>query len=312
MSVATDERVNVKARIIDGTAIGKAIRQELVAEVEALKAHGIVPGLTVVIVGEDPASQVYVRMKGRAATELGMKSETIRLPATTPEAELLALVDRLNADPTVHGILVQSPLPKPLSFERVVNRLDPAKDVDGFHPVNVGKVVRGDRDAFRPCTPAGVIELIRRSGTETKGARAVVVGRSMIVGRPVANMLLQDVPGGNATVTICHTKTKDLPSITREAEILIVAAGRPEVVTGDMIRPGATVIDVGVNRVDDPALKKGYRLVGDVKFSEAVLVAGAISPVPGGVGPMTIALLMKNTVQAAQPPHPPQRSRQRA
>ena len=304
MSVATDERVNVKARIIDGNAIGKAIRQELVAEVAALKAKGIVPGLTVVIVGEDPASQVYVRMKGKAATELGMKSETIRLPATIPEADLLALVDRLNADPTVHGILVQAPLPKPLSFERVVNQLDPAKDVDGFHPVNVGKVVRGDRDAFRPCTPAGVIELIQRSGTETKGARAVVVGRSMIVGRPVANMLLQDVPGGNATVTICHTKTKDLPQITREAEILIVAAGRPEVVTGDMIRPGATVIDVGVNRVDDPSSAKGYRLVGDVKFSEAVEVAGAITPVPGGVGPMTIALLMKNTVQAAQPPRP--------
>jgi len=304
VSVATDERVNVKARIIDGNAIGKAIRQELVAEVAALKAKGIVPGLTVVIVGEDPASQVYVRMKGKAATELGMKSETIRLPATIPEADLLALVDRLNADPTVHGILVQAPLPKPLSFERVVNQLDPAKDVDGFHPVNVGKVVRGDRDAFRPCTPAGVIELIQRSGTETKGARAVVMGRSMIVGRPVANMLLQDVPGGNATVTICHTKTKDLPQITREAEILIVAAGRPEVVTGDMIRPGATVIDVGVNRVDDPSAEKGYRLVGDVKFSEAVEVAGAITPVPGGVGPMTIALLMKNTVQAAQPPRP--------
>jgi methylenetetrahydrofolate dehydrogenase (NADP+)/methenyltetrahydrofolate cyclohydrolase len=302
VSVATDERVNVKARIIDGNAIGKAIRQGLVAEVAALKAKGVVPGLTVVIVGEDPASQVYVRMKGRAATALGMKSETIRLPATTPEAELLALVDRLNADPTVHGILVQSPLPKPLSFERVVNQLDPAKDVDGFHPVNVGKVVRGDRDAFRPCTPAGVIELLQRSGTETKGARAVVVGRSLIVGRPVANMLLQDVPGGNATVTICHTKTKDLPKITREAEILIVAAGRPEVVTGDMIRPGATVIDVGVNRVDDPSSKKGYRLVGDVKFSEAVEVAGAITPVPGGVGPMTIAMLMKNTVQAATPP----------
>jgi len=197
VSVATDERVNVKARIIDGNAIGKAIRQELVAEVAALKAKGIVPGLTVVIVGEDPASQVYVRMKGKAATELGMKSETIRLPATIPEADLLALVDRLNADPTVHGILVQAPLPKPLSFERVVNQLDPAKDVDGFHPVNVGKVVRGDRDAFRPCTPAGVIELIQRSGTETKGARAVVMGRSMIVGRPVANMLLQDVPGSS-------------------------------------------------------------------------------------------------------------------
>jgi methylenetetrahydrofolate dehydrogenase (NADP+)/methenyltetrahydrofolate cyclohydrolase len=290
----------MSARVIDGTAIGRAIREELRAEVTALRDRGVTPGLTVVIVGEDPASQVYVRMKGKAATELGMHSDTIRLPATTSEDELLALVDRLNADRAVHGILVQSPLPKGLNFERVVNRLDPAKDVDGFHPVNVGKVVRGDRDAFRPCTPAGVIELIVRSGTDTKGARAVVVGRSMIVGRPVANMLLQDVPGGNATVTVCHTKTRDLARQTREGEILIVAAGRAQVVTGEMIRPGATVIDVGVNRVDDPASEKGYRLVGDVNFAEASEVAGAITPVPGGVGPMTIALLMKNTVQAAR------------
>jgi len=290
----------VSARIIDGTAIGKAIREELQSDVAELARRGVVPGLTVVIVGEDPASQVYVRMKGKAATELGMKSDTIRLPATTRQEELLALVDRLNADTTVHGILVQSPLPKPLNFESVVNRLSPEKDVDGFHPVNVGKVVRGDREAFRPCTPAGVIELITRSGFETKGARAVVVGRSMIVGRPVANMLLQDVPGGNATVTICHTKTKDLPSITRGAELLVVAAGRAEVVGGDMIRPGATVIDVGVNRVDDPSESKGYRLTGDVNFAEAAEIAGAITPVPGGVGPMTIAMLMKNTVQAAR------------
>jgi len=290
----------VSARIIDGTAIGKAIREELKSDVAELARRGVVPGLTVVIVGEDPASQVYVRMKGKAATELGMKSDTVRLPATTRQEELLALVDRLNADTTVHGILVQSPLPKPLNFESVVNRLSPEKDVDGFHPVNVGKVVRGDREAFRPCTPAGVIELITRSGFETKGARAVVVGRSMIVGRPVANMLLQDVPGGNATVTICHTKTKDLPSITRGAELLVVAAGRAEVVGGDMIRPGATVIDVGVNRVDDPSESKGYRLTGDVNFAEAAEIAGAITPVPGGVGPMTIAMLMKNTVQAAR------------
>ena len=290
----------MSARIIDGTAIGKAIREELQSDVAELARRGVVPGLTVVIVGEDPASQVYVRMKGKAATELGMKSDTIRLPATTRQEELLALVDRLNADTTVHGILVQSPLPKPLNFESVVNRLSPEKDVDGFHPVNVGKVVRGDREAFRPCTPAGVIELITRSGFETKGARAVVVGRSMIVGRPVANMLLQDVPGGNATVTICHTKTKDLPSITRGAELLVVAAGRAEVVGGDMIRPGATVIDVGVNRVDDPSESKGYRLTGDVNFAEAAEIAGAITPVPGGVGPMTIAMLMKNTVQAAR------------
>ena len=287
------------ARLIDGVAIGKAIRDELKADVAALRERGVTPGLTVVIVGEDPASQVYVRMKGKAADELGMKSETLRLAGSTTEAELIALVDRLNADPAVHGILVQSPLPKPLNFDHVVNRISPAKDVDGFHPVNVGLVVRGDRSAFRPCTPAGVIELLMRSGVETKGARAVVVGRSMIVGRPVANMLLQDIPGGNATVTICHTKTKDLARYTKDAEILIVAAGRPEVITGDMIRPGAVVIDVGVNRVDAPGTEKGYRLTGDVNFAEAKKVASAITPVPGGVGPMTIAMLMKNTVQAA-------------
>jgi methylenetetrahydrofolate dehydrogenase (NADP+) / methenyltetrahydrofolate cyclohydrolase len=290
----------VSARIIDGAAIGKAIREELKSDVAALAAKGVVPGLTVVIVGEDPASQVYVRMKGRAADELGMKSDTIRLAPDTSEIALLALVDRLNADATVHGILVQSPLPKPLSFDKVVNRMSPAKDVDGFHPVNIGRVVRGDRGAFRPCTPAGVIELLMRSGVETKGARTVVVGRSMIVGRPVANMLLQDAPGGNATVTICHTKTRDLARHTREAEILVVAAGRPEVITGDMVRPGAVVIDVGVNRVDDPSAKHGYRLVGDVNFAQAREVASAITPVPGGVGPMTIALLMRNTVQAAR------------
>ena len=288
------------ARIIDGVAVGKSLREDLKPQVAELKAKGITPGLTVVIVGEDPASQVYVRTKGKAADELGMKSDTIRLPATISEGELLALVDKLNADKTVHGILVQSPLPKAINFDRVVNRISPAKDVDGFHPVNVGKVVRGDRDAFRPCTPAGVIELLKRSGTETKGARAVVVGRSMIVGRPVANMLLQDTEGGNCTVTICHTKTKDMAKHTREAEILIVAAGRPEVITGDMIRPGAVVIDVGVNRVDDASTEKGYRLTGDVNFAQAKEVASAITPVPGGVGPMTIAMLMANTVQAAR------------
>ncbi len=289
----------MSAKIIDGNAIGKSIREELKSEVAALIAKGVRPGLTVVIVGEDPASQVYVRMKGKAADELGMKSDTIRLPATTSEADLLALVDKLNADRSVHGILVQSPLPKHMNFDRVVNRMSPDKDVDGFHPANVGRVVRGDRVAFRPCTPAGVIELLMRSGAETKGAHAVVVGRSMIVGRPVANMLLQDVPGGNATVTICHTKTKDLASYTKRADILVVAAGRPEVVGGDMIKPGATVIDVGVNRVDDTS-EKGYHLTGDVNFKEASEIAGAITPVPGGVGPMTIAMLMKNTVQAAR------------
>ena len=291
----------MSARIIDGVAVGKSIRDELKSEVADMIGRGIRPGLTVVIVGEDPASHVYVRMKGKAADELGMKSDTIRLPAETPEAELLALVDKLNADPTVHGILVQMPLPKHMNSERVIMRLNPAKDVDGFHPVNVGKVVIGEKGAFRPCTPAGVVELLKRSGTDPRGKHAVVVGRSMIVGRPVANMLLQDVPGGNATVTICHTKTQDLKSFTRTADILVVAAGRPEVIRGDMIMPGAVVIDVGVNRVDAPGTEKGYRLTGDVHFAEASEVASAITPVPGGVGPMTIAMLMSNTVQAARP-----------
>jgi methylenetetrahydrofolate dehydrogenase (NADP+)/methenyltetrahydrofolate cyclohydrolase len=292
----------VSARIIDGNAIGKAIREELKAEVAQLKARGVTPGLTVVIVGEDPASHVYVRMKGKAADELGMKSDTIRLPATTPEAELLALVDRLNADPMVHGILVQMPLPKPLSGEKVIDRIDPRKDVDGFHPVNVGKMVIGDPTGFRPCTPWGVIELLRRAGVDPSGKHAVVVGRSMIVGKPVANMLMQKAKGANATVTVCHTGTPkaELPRFTRDADILVVAAGSPESVTGDMIKPGAVVIDVGVNRVDDPTTEKGYRLTGDVHFASAKEVAGAITPVPGGVGPMTIAMLMTNTVQAAR------------
>lgn len=290
----------MSAKIIDGNAIGKAVREELRAEVADMKSRGIVPGLTVVLVGEDAASQVYVRMKGKAADELGMKSDTIRLPADISEAVLLAQVDRLNADPAVHGILIQLPLPKHIDSQKVLLRMSPDKDVDGFHPVSVGRLVIGDRTGFRPCTPAGVQELIVRSGVDPRGQHLVVVGRSLIVGRPVANIFLQDAPGANATVTVCHTKTKDLTSITRQGDILVVAAGRPEVVTGAQIKPGAVVIDVGVNRVEDKTVEKGYRLVGDVKFSEAVEVASLITPVPGGVGPMTIALLMKNTVQAAR------------
>jgi methylenetetrahydrofolate dehydrogenase (NADP+)/methenyltetrahydrofolate cyclohydrolase len=290
----------MSATIIDGTAIGKQIREELKAEVAQLKQRGVVPGLTVVLVGEDPASQVYVRMKGKAADELGMKSDTIRLPATTPEADLLALLDKLNADPAVHGILVQLPLPKHMDSSKVLLRMRPEKDVDGFHPVNVGKLVIGDRTGFRPCTPVGVQELLIRSGADPGGKHVVVVGRSLIVGRPVANILMQKEKGANATVTVAHTGTRDLAGITRQGEILVVAAGRPEVITGDMIRPGAVVIDVGVNRVADPDAEKGYRLVGDVKFSEAKEVASKITPVPGGVGPLTIALLMRNTIQAAR------------
>jgi methylenetetrahydrofolate dehydrogenase (NADP+) / methenyltetrahydrofolate cyclohydrolase len=253
-----------------------------------------------VIVGEDPASQVYVASKGRACVEAGMHSETVRLPATAPEAELLAVVDRLNADPNIHGILVQLPLPKQIDSEKVLRRVDPAKDVDGFHPVNVGKLVTGDRSAFRPATPYGVQQMLIRSGIETKGAHAVIVGRSNIVGKPMANLLIQQGPGGDATVTVCHSRTRDLPAVTRSADILIAAIGKPEFVTADMVRPGAVVIDVGINRVDDPSLPKGYRLVGDVAYGPVSELASWITPVPGGVGPMTIAMLLQNTLQAWQ------------
>ena len=276
------------------------MRAELLPQIAELKERGVTPGLTVVLVGENPASQVYVRMKGKACEEAGMRSGTIRLPETTPEAELLALIDKLNADPCVHGVLVQLPLPKQISTNRVLHRILPRKDVDGFHPENVGKVAAGDLTGFRPATPYGVQQLLVKSGIETKGAHAVIVGRSNIVGRPMASLLLQDGPGGNATVTVCHSRTRDLPSVTRLADILIVAMGKPRFVTADMIRPGAVVIDVGVNRVDDPAVKKGYRLVGDVDFEPAAAIASAITPVPGGVGPMTITMLLYNTVQAAR------------
>jgi len=290
----------VEAQLIDGTAIGKTMRAELAGEIEVLRKKGVTPGLAVVLVGENPASQVYVRMKGKACEEAGMHSETIRLPADTSEVDLLTVVDRLNADPKIHGMLVQLPLPKHINAERVLLRIDPAKDVDGFHPVNVGKVSIGDPSGFRPATPYGVQQLLMRSGVETRGAHAVIVGRSNIVGRPMAALLLQNGPGGNATVTVCHSHTRDIASITRQGDILIVAMGKPEFVTGPMVKPGAVVIDVGVNRVDDPSAKNGYRLVGDVRFAEARRIASAITPVPGGVGPMTITMLLYNTVQAAR------------
>jgi methylenetetrahydrofolate dehydrogenase (NADP+)/methenyltetrahydrofolate cyclohydrolase len=267
-------------------------------EVARLSRAGRKPGLAAVLVGEDPASAVYVRSKGKACEEAGMHSVTLRLPAATTEAELLETVDRLNADPDIHGILVQLPLPKPINSEKVLRRIDPAKDVDGFHPVNVGKLVVGDASAFRPATPYGVQQMLIRSGIETKGAHAVIVGRSNIVGRPMANLLIQQGPGGDATVTVCHSKTRDLPAITRTADIVIAAIGKAEFVTADMVRPGAVVIDVGINRVDDPSRPRGYRLVGDVAFEPVSRIASAITPVPGGVGPMTIAMLLQNTLQA--------------
>jgi len=289
----------MSAKILDGAALARTIRAEVGAAV-AKAAGSTPPGLAAVLVGDDPASAVYVRSKGKACEEAGMHSETIRLPKETSEAELLAVVDRLNADPGIHGILVQLPLPKQIDSEKVLRRVDPAKDVDGFHPVNVGKLVTGDRTAFRPATPYGVQQMLIRSGIETKGAHAVIVGRSNIVGKPMANLLIQQGPGGDATVTVCHSRTRDLPAVTRSADILIAAIGKPEFVTADMVRPGAVVIDVGINRVDDPSQPKGYRLVGDVAFGPVSEVASWITPVPGGVGPMTIAMLLANTVTAAK------------
>lgn len=288
------------AQRIDGVAVARAVREDVAREVAELKALGVVPGLTVVIVGDDPASQSYVKSKEKASVEAGMKGETIRLPAETPQAGLEALIDRLNADPTVHGILVQSPLPKHMDANTVVRRIAPHKDVDGFHPVNVGKLLIGERDGFAPCTPAGVQELLVRYGISTAGKDVVIVGRSNIVGKPMASLLVQQGAGGDCTVTICHSKTRDLAAHTRRADIVIAALGRPESITGEMLRPGAVVIDVGISRVEDPTDKRGYRIVGDVHFQSASTVASHITPVPGGVGPMTIAMLLKNTVRAAR------------
>jgi methylenetetrahydrofolate dehydrogenase (NADP+)/methenyltetrahydrofolate cyclohydrolase len=290
----------VSARILDGTSLAKVIREEVAADVSRLRSQGRTPGLAAVLVGEDPASAVYVRSKGKACEEAGMHSVTIRLPVETAESELLDTVDRLNADPKINGILVQLPLPKHINSEKVLRRINPAKDVDGFHPVNVGKLVIGDKTAFRPATPYGVQQMLIRSGIETKGAHAVIVGRSNIVGRPMANLLIQQGAGGDATVTVCHSRTRDLPAITRQADILIAAIGKPEFVTADMVRPGAVVIDVGINRVDDTSRPRGYRLAGDVAYDTVAQIASAITPVPGGVGPMTIAMLLQNTLQAIQ------------
>jgi methylenetetrahydrofolate dehydrogenase (NADP+)/methenyltetrahydrofolate cyclohydrolase len=286
------------ARVLDGTRLADEIRAEVAQAVARHRTSGRQPGLAVVIVGESPASQVYVRAKGKACEEAGMHSETIRLPEQTTEAELLAAVARLNTDPRIHGFLVQLPLPRHINAERVLNAVNPLKDVDGFHPVNVGKVSIGDPTGLRPATPSGVQEMLIRSGLETRGANAVIVGRSNIVGKPMASLLIQPGKGGDATVTVCHSKSRDLPGICRTADLLIVAIGKAEFVTADMVRPGAVVIDVGINRVDDPSQAKGYRIVGDVAYGPVAEVASAITPVPGGVGKMTIAMLLKNTLQA--------------
>ena len=287
------------AKVISGTEIAASIREEVEERVGELKASGLTPGLAVVLAGEDPASQVYVGMKNKAATKAGILSRQISLPAEVEEDELLGVVAGLNADPEVHGILVQLPLPDQVDESKVLLAIDPEKDVDGFHPINVGRLATGDLDVLAPCTPRGVIEMLVRSGHDPSGKHAVVVGRSNIVGRPMASLLLRKAEGGNATVTVAHSRTTDLGAITRQGDILIAAIGSPEFIGGDMVKPGAVVIDVGVNRVDDPTRERGYRLVGDVAFEEAKEVASAISPVPGGVGPMTIAMLLSNTVASA-------------
>ena len=283
------------AELIDGVAVAKLVRAEVAREAAALIARGVTPGLTVVLVGDDPASAVYVRSKEKACIEAGMKGETIRLPASTQQAELLAVIDRLNVDPSVHGILVQMPPPKHIDPQAVILRIAAEKDVDGFHPVNVGRIWIGEKSGFAPCTPAGVMVMLEHAGCRVQGANAVVLGRSTIVGKPMTSLLVN----ASATVTVCHSKTRDLPSVTRQADILIAAIGKPEFVTADMVKPGAVVIDVGINRVEDASQPKGYRIVGDVAFNAVREVASKISPVPGGVGPMTIAMLLKNTVRAA-------------
>jgi methylenetetrahydrofolate dehydrogenase (NADP+) / methenyltetrahydrofolate cyclohydrolase len=287
------------AELIDGVAIARSVRERVARDAAALKSRGITPGLAVILVGDDPASATYVRAKGAASEEAGIHSSTIRLPAQTTEAELLTHIDRLNSDDSVHGILVQMPLPPQIDPDAVILRVDPAKDVDGFHPLNVGKLLIGQRDGFVSCTPAGIVELLRAAHVETSGKECVIIGRSMIVGRPLAALLVQNTEPGNCTVTVCHSRTRGLHAHTLRAEILIVAAGRAGLVTGDMIRSGAVVIDVGMNRIPDPSTRSGSRLVGDVDFSSAREVASKITPVPGGVGPMTIAMLLSNTVLSA-------------
>jgi methylenetetrahydrofolate dehydrogenase (NADP+) / methenyltetrahydrofolate cyclohydrolase len=286
--------------IIDGRAIASQIQRELAGRIAALKSRGIQAGLAFVRVGEDPASRVYVGRKEKACAELGIFSETHVLPEKTSEDELLALLKKLNADSRLHGILVQAPLPKQIRESVIYSAVLPQKDVDGFHPVNVGKLMLGDATGFQPCTPAGIRELLVRANVKTDGAEVVILGRGNIVGKPMAAMLCQKAKGANATVTICHSATRDIPAHCRRADILIAAMGVAGFVKADMVKPGATVIDVGVNRVSDPKAKGGSRLVGDVDFARVQPVAGKITPNPGGVGPMTIAMLMQNTVRAAE------------
>ena len=291
------------ATILDGKQLAATMRADIAKQVAQLKSQqGITPGLGVILIGLDPASTSYVTAKEKACEEAGMHSEDVRVPATTTQEEALALVRKMNADPRIHGILVQLPLPKHIDEAAVINAIVPEKDVDGFTPINVGRMMIGET-CFLPCTPNGIIQMLISAGIETSGKHAVVIGRSNIVGKPVAHLLMRKAKGGNATVTVCHTGTKDLAAFTRQADILVVAAGRPNTVTGDMIKPGSVVIDVGVNRIPDATKKNGFRLVGDVDFDSAAQVASLITPVPGGVGPMTITMLLYNTLESATRTH---------
>jgi methylenetetrahydrofolate dehydrogenase (NADP+)/methenyltetrahydrofolate cyclohydrolase len=287
------------AQVISGTQVAAEIREELKGRVAKLKEKGITPALAVVLVGEDPASVSYVTSKAKGAEEIGMHEETIRMPADTSEADLLKTVDKLNKDPKFHGVLVQLPLPKQINTDSVINYISPEKDVDGFHPINVGRLFRGEPCPL-PCTAYGVQELLMRSGNDPSGKHVVICGRSNIVGKPLAGILIQKKKGANAIVTICHTGAKDMSYYTKQADIVVAAMGAPQVITADMIKDGAVVIDVGVNRVEDKTREKGFRLVGDVDFEPIKEKASAITPVPGGVGPMTVTMLLKNTVEAAE------------
>ncbi|MBK1790190.1 bifunctional methylenetetrahydrofolate dehydrogenase/methenyltetrahydrofolate cyclohydrolase FolD [Persicirhabdus sediminis] len=285
-------------KLIDGKQVAAQVIEECKQEIAQLKEQGIAPGLAVVLVGDDPASKVYVGSKVRKCAELGLHSEKIELPADATHEEVLAVVERLNADEKIHGILVQSPPPPQIDEDAIVRAIDPAKDVDGFHPVNVAKLALEDATGFVPCTPAGCMRLLKEAGIETSGAEAVVIGRSMIVGKPMALLLMGK--DSNATVTVAHSRTKDLAEVCRRADIVVAAIGRPNFVTADMVKDGATVIDVGINRVEDASAPRGYRIVGDVDFDAVSPKCAAITPVPGGVGPMTIAMLISNTIKAAK------------
>ena len=288
------------AELLDGKKIGQEIRAEVAERVKKLAAKGVKPGLAAILVGDDSASAIYVAAKGKATEEAGMYSVTIRLPAGVSEEDLLAHVDALNNDSRIHGILVQMPLPKHIDADAIILRIDPRKDVDCFHPINVGKMLIGDRSGFLPCTPAGVQEMLKRAGVKTSGKHCAIVGRSNIVGKPMAALMVQPGENANCTVTVCHSGTKDLAAETKRADILIVAAGKAKLISAEMVKPGAVVVDVGMNRIPDASAKKGTRLVGDVDFDSVSEVASLITPVPGGVGPMTIAMLLMNTAAAAE------------